>query len=100
MRPVLSIAASALVLAGCANVYDKTAETPVCRRSAETDRSAAVPVSAPGIAMSNGFVIPSRGVSASGKLDMEWGNPHDCIREKNEIKPPKRYDLRKIGRAV
>lgn len=100
MRVILSIAASALMLAGCADVYDKTAEAPTCKRLAAADH-AIRPMSSAGLVMSGGFVIPSRDLGGSGKLDMEWVNLPGCIRqENNERNSPKLYDLHKIGMAI
>jgi len=58
VRLILSIAA--VVLAGCADVHDKFAEVPTCKRSAGTDRSIALQVSGPGLRMNGGLVIPGR----------------------------------------
>ena len=94
MRLILSIAACAFALAGCANVYEKSAEAPACKRGA--DQSVALLVSGPGLAMSGGFVIPGRNLGGSGKLDMDWAP--GCIRQEPEkTTPPKPYDLNKIG---
>lgn len=99
MRPILSIAACALVLAGCADVYDKAAEAPACMRGAE--KSPALQVSGSGLEMSGGLVIPGRYLSGSGKLDANWGSSSDCVRQQNnETKSPKSYDLQKIGMTL
>ena len=101
MRLILSIAIAAIVLAGCADVHDKFAEVPTCKRSAGTNRSIALQVSGPGLRMNGGFVIPGRDLGGSGKLDRDWGKSPGCIRqERDERKPPKFYDLHKIGMAL
>ncbi len=101
MNRILSIAASALVLAGCANGYDKSAQAPACKQLAEAARSPALQVSGPGFVMSGGFLIPGRNLGGSGKLDMDWPNSPGCIREVPEKTPsPKHYDLNKIGMAL
>ena len=98
VRLILSVAACALVLAGCASAYDKSAEASACKRGA--DRASAPQVSGPGFVMTGGLVIPGRDLGGSGKLDKDWGN-FPCIREEqNGTNPPKSYDLHKIGMAL
>ena len=101
MRPILSIAACALMLAGCADVHDKLAGAPACSRLAGADHAIAVQGFGLGVRMGDGSVIPGRNLRSSGKLETDWGNSPGCIRdEHNETKPPKHYDLHKIGMAV
>ena len=100
MRLILSIAACALMLAGCADVYEKSAETPACNRLVRADHAMALQTSGPGLAI-GGFVIPGRDLGGSGKLDIDWGNSPGCIRQENNgTKSPKLYDLRKIGMTL
>lgn len=95
VKPILSFAAAALLLAGCAGVYDKSAAAPVCKSGA--DHTASLRMFGPGLLMSGGHVIPARNLGASGKLDKDWGNV-PCIREnQNGTHPPKSYDVHKIG---
>lgn len=87
-RHILSIAACAFMLAGCADVYEKSAEVPACKRRA--DNAIAVPVSGPAMVKLEG----------SGKLNKDWPNSLVCIRREDNGSKPKSYDLRKIGIAL
>ena len=99
MKAILSTV-STLMLAGCAEVYDRTAAAPACERPA-ADRSPALQVTGSGFANTGGLAVPGRYLGGSGKLDKDWPNSTSCIRqEDNKTKPPKLYDLRKIGMAV
>jgi hypothetical protein len=99
MRIILSVAAFALVLAGCAGAYDKSAAAPACKSGA--DHAAALRMFGPGVMMGDGHVIPARNLNAGGKLDAERANSTDCIRqEHDEEKSPKSYDFHKIGMAL
>jgi hypothetical protein len=93
------IAASALVLAGCADVSDKSAALPACERSAKAGQPVTLQVSGPGVVI-DGIVIPGRDLGGSGKLDRDWGNAPGCIRQEQNGRKPKLYDLHKIGMAV
>jgi len=100
MRIALSVIASAFVLAGCADVHNKFAETTTCKRPATVKHAIAQSVFFPGVVL-GGDVLPARDVGSSGKLDTDWGSPPSCIRrERDERKPTKLYDLHRIGMVL
>ena len=101
MKLVLSVGAFALMLAGCADGYDKSAANLTCKRLVREDRPIAVPMSGPGLVMGDRYVIPGRDLGGSGKLDKDWPNSASCIPQKGSgAKSPKLYDWHRIGMVL
>jgi hypothetical protein len=92
MRSVLTIAVSALALAGCAEGYDRSADGNACNRLAPADRQAQWNLVTPGVA--------SLGIDMPGKRKPGGNAPNTakCVHpDGNKTNAPQIHDLQKIG---
>jgi len=92
MRSVLTIAVSALALAGCAEGYDRSADSNACNPPAPADRQAQWNLVTPGVA-SLGIDMPGK-----RKIGDHATNTAKCVRpDGNKTNAPQIHDLQKIG---
>ena len=97
MSRILPITVSALLLAGCADGYDKSADSS-CRRLAPPDQQARWELVAPGI-MSLGMDRPTKKRLGIANSNQVATGATTCLRnEDNKEHKPQIQDLQKIGR--
>ena len=99
MRHILMVTFLALMLAGCADGYDKSANSN-CRHLAPPDRQAQWELVTPGV-MSLGMDVQTKkrlGVDSSNR---NAANKVTCVRNEDKREDgPQTHDLQKIGAAL
>ena len=90
MTQLLTLTVTALVLAGCADGYDKSADTNACERSAPPDQQATWRMVEPSV-VSLGMDMPSKKKATNTAVCGHNGG--------NGGNAPKIHDLQKIGAA-
>ena len=101
MTRILTITLAALMLAGCAGGYDKSAGINDCKRAALADR----PVYHTGIGVSNSVQssfegIPGRDLPNGRSERLPYGpSANSCVHNEDNQGKPLAVDLQKIGAA-
>lgn len=92
MRHLLTITAASLLLAGCAENYDKQADAHLC----ESSMPASTGVSSQFFPFS-GLTVPARSLLNGGKLDLDDTMTYACVdATKNKTNAPRVPNLHKI----
>jgi hypothetical protein len=95
MRHILAVTFSALMLAGCADGYDKSAVANGCNRPGREISYPMMNIWSLGSVVAD---VPNRDLFSSNKPHGDDASANECVhKEDNKGNEPKTTDLQKIG---